>query len=234
MKKVCIKCKIEKDTDSDFLFIKKTQKYDNTCRQCNKEYQNNYRRNNKSELLADKKIYYQNNRASIRFKQKEYRQQNIDTYKMRDKKYYEENKDTIIFKKRAYKKKRREVDPIFSLRSSISRAIALMISSQARTKHRKSCLKFLGYSVLELKNHLEKQFEPWMTWSNRGAYSVDKWDDNDQSTWTWQLDHIIPQSDLPYVSMEDDNFKKCWALTNLRPLNAKQNHLDGVSRIRHK
>ena len=28
--------------------------------------------------------------------------------------------------------------------------------------------------------------------------------------------------------MEDDNFKKCWALENLRPLSAKQNIVDGV------
>jgi hypothetical protein len=33
--------------------------------------------------------------------------------------------------------------------------------------------------------------------------------------------------------MEDDNFKKCWALSNLRPLDAKQNLMDGVNRIRH-
>ena len=50
----------------------------------------------------------------------------------------------------------------------------------------------------------------------------------------WHIDHIIPQSLLPYSSMEDDNFKKCWALSNLRPLSAKQNLLDGANRIRHK
>ena len=45
---------------------------------------------------------------------------------------------------------------------------------------------------------------------------------------------LIPQSDLPYTSMEDTNFKKCWALENLRPYPAKQNYLDGVYRVRHK
>ena len=28
-----------------------------------------------------------------------------------------------------------------------------------------------------------------------------------------------------YVSMKDDEFKKCWALDNLRPLSAKENLL---------
>ncbi len=85
----------------------------------------------------------------------------------------------------------------------------------------------------ELKRHLEIQFESWMTWQNRGTYNSQIWDDNNPKTWTWQLDHIIPQSDLPYTSMSDDNFKKCWALENLRPLSSKQNLLDGLTKIRH-
>ena len=33
--------------------------------------------------------------------------------------------------------------------------------------------------------------------------------------------------------MSDDNFKKCWALENLRPLAAKLNIKEGAQRIRH-
>ena len=69
-----------------------------------------------------------------------------------------------------------------------------------------------------------------MTWENHGVYNLNTWDDNDQSTWKWNIDHIIPQSKLPYTSMEDDNFKKCWALENLRPYSAKQNIIDGNKR----
>ena len=72
-----------------------------------------------------------------------------------------------------------------------------------------------------------------MNWNNRGIYKVNTWQDNDVSTWKWNIDHIIPQSCLPYTSMEDDNFKKCWALENLRPYSAKLNVLDGVLRARH-
>lgn len=81
---------------------------------------------------------------------------------------------------------------------------------------------------------MEKLFVPWMSWSNYGKYNSKTWDDNDQSTWTWQIDHIIPQSCLPYTSMENDNFKRCWALENLRPYSSKQNFIDGVTKIRHK
>jgi hypothetical protein len=60
-----------------------------------------------------------------------------------------------------------------------------------------------------------------MTWENRGIYKANEWDDNNKSTWKWQLDHIIPQSDLPYTSMDDENFKKCWSLDNLRALSSE-------------
>ena len=90
-----------------------------------------------------------------------------------------------------------------------------------------SILKFLQYTIEELKMHLESLFEPWMNWNNYGVYRKCSWNDNDLLTWTWQLDHIIPQSALPYTSMEDDNFKKCWALENLRPLSSKENLLKG-------
>lgn len=73
-----------------------------------------------------------------------------------------------------------------------------------------------------------------MNWENYGKYRSNVWNDNDQSTWTWNIDHIIPQSDLPYASMEDNNFQVCWALKNLRPYSSKQNVLDGVTRNRHR
>jgi hypothetical protein len=70
-----------------------------------------------------------------------------------------------------------------------------------------------------------------MSW---GKYNYKNWNDNDPTTWTWQLDHIVPQASLPYTSMKEENFRKCWELTNLRPYSAKQNLLDGSNRIRHK
>lgn len=72
-----------------------------------------------------------------------------------------------------------------------------------------------------------------MTWNNYGVHK-NFWNDNDSTTWTWNIDHIIPQADLLYTSMEDENFQKCWALNNLRPLSAKINSIDGATRKRHK
>lgn len=71
----------------------------------------------------------------------------------------------------------------------------------------------------KLKAHLESLFEPWMNWENYGNPK--------NSDRTWHIDHIIPQSKLLFISLEDENFKKCWALENLRPLCAKENQRKG-------
>lgn len=94
-------------------------------------------------------------------------------------------------------------------------------------------ISYLPYTAENLKTHIESQFEPWMTWYNWGKYVCSTWNDNDPSTWKWQIDHIVPKSDFNYTAIIDKEFQDCWSLSNLRPLSAKQNLLDGVSRVRH-
>lgn len=43
-----------------------------------------------------------------------------------------------------------------------------------------------------------------MNWDNYGSY--------------WHIDHIKPISLFKYETAEDPEFKKCWALDNLQPL----------------
>lgn len=97
-------------------------------------------------------------------------------------------------------------DPCFKLRKLVSRAVNIVMGSK---KNSKSVFNYLSYSKEEMKIHLESQFSHDMTWENYGKF--------------WHIDHIYPQSLLLYVSMEEENFKKCWALSNLRPLEATLN-----------
>jgi hypothetical protein len=127
----------------------------------------------------------------------------------------------------------RQTNPNFVIRKSLSYFIWKSLAKSNSSKQDQSCLQFLPYTIEELRLHLESQFEPWMNWDNHGSYRKHSWNDNDSSTWSWQIDHIIPQSSLPYTTMLEDNFHKSWALSNLRPLSAKQNLLDGTSQIRH-
>lgn len=139
-----------------------------------------------------------------------------------NKKSYIKNKHKHVESKRNYERSRIKTDIIYKMRKHFSCSIFNALRKNGGNKNRGSILTKLPYTIKELKKHIESLFEPWMNWRNWGAYS-NKWDDNDQSTWTWNIDHIIPQCKLPYTSMDDDNFKKCWALSNLRPLSSKQN-----------
>jgi hypothetical protein len=219
----------------------------------------NYREKNKDILKKQRKIRYENNKDVAAEYQKEYikdekvkekRAKNAKIYRENNKEhldacaeiYREENKDKILKNKSKYRKERMENDPFFRFRTYISSAVNWCLQSAGGTKNGHSITEYLNVDAIY--DHIEKLFSHpdnltsdnmvWMTWENRGYYSKKSWNDNDPTTWKWQLDHIIPQSELPCKNMDDNNFKKCWALSNLRPLSAKQNLLDGVNRTRHK
>lgn len=160
--------------------------------------------------------------------QKQYRKNNKD----RRKKWEANNQDKLRGIKNKYKRKRRINDVGFRLRGNISRSILQALKINNSSKQDKSILDNLPYNMNELKQHIELLFEPWMNWNNYGIYDPKKWDDNDSKTWTWHIDHIVPQSKLIYTSMKDETFRKCWSLDNLRPLSAKQNVKDGNRSVR--
>lgn len=165
---------------------------------------------------------------------KKYRLNNNGKVSNYNKKYRIENKDFVRSVQNNYHLNRKKTDPSFKLRYNVSGCIRNMIIRNGGSKGGKSTTKYLDFTFEQLKNHLDSLLESWMNWDNYGMYNPKTWDDNDSSTWTWNIDHIIPQSDLPYNSMDHPNFKKAWSLSNLRPLSAKQNCIEGASRIRHK
>lgn len=70
----------------------------------------------------------------------------------------------------------------------------------------------LGYSAAELKEHLEKRFQPGMNWLNYGK---------------WHVDHIKPCA--LFDQSNPSQFAECWALSNLQPLWALANCKKGAS-----
>ena len=68
--------------------------------------------------------------------------------------------------------------------------------------------KLLGYSLEQLRKHLEKQFIGKMSWENMAD---------------WHVDHIIPLSSFSIKEAGDKEFLAAWSLGNLRPLFAKNN-----------
>ena len=72
--------------------------------------------------------------------------------------------------------------------------------------------ELLGYYGIDLIAHLESLFIDGMSWDNMGE---------------WHIDHVRPKS---WYTLTDANgnvieeeVRKCWALSNLQPLWAKDN-----------
>lgn len=206
------------------------QKYQKKIKQRKIEYY----KNNKEKIINKNKNYYLRNKYKKSIYSKKYYQKNKCKILQKIKDYYRNNKSKINALANMYLKRKRQLNIGFRLRCAVSANINFYLKNNNSSKKNISCLKYLNYSIDVLKLHLQNQFEPWMNWNNYGKYNSRLWNDNDVSTWTWQIDHIVPQSKLPYTKMTDNNFKKCWSLNNLRPLSSKQNFIDGVKRIRHK
>ena len=69
-------------------------------------------------------------------------------------------------------------------------------------------MQLTGCTIKELMIHIEKQFEPGMTWDNHGLY-------------TWHIDHKHACARFDLTDPEQQ--KKCFHYTNLQPLWAKDN-----------
>ena len=195
-----------------------------------KEYQKKYRLAHKKQRQEYDQTRYVEAKTYFKDKNANYYLEHKEDISIDRSIYYLNNKEVIKDYRRLYIKDKRTNDVSFNLRSQVSKNINRILKSQGSSKNGSSVLQYLPYSMQELKNHLESQFESWMNWNNWGRYDLETWNDNDSSTWTWNIDHIVPQSKLLYTNMIDDNFKKCWSLSNLRPLSSKQNLIDGDRR----
>lgn len=220
--KICNICRVEKDINYFQLGINKRNGIEisyryNKCKDCDKD------RINKKNAKSRAKRRVQNRKYQIEYNKRPGRKEAQAEY---DRQYYTLNKDKIVKRATDHTRKKRATDPIFRMKEIISNSIGQALKKRGSKKNGNSTFKFLPYSLEELRQHLEAQFEPWMTWDNHGVYRLDIWDDNNSSTWTWQVDHIIPHSMFNYTSMKDESFQKCWALENLRPYSAKQNIID--------
>jgi hypothetical protein len=200
--KECSKCKQIKRVD-EFSKSKRIKSgYRSSCKKC--------------EIEQQRKLYQTNeeSRKKARERYKRWAENNPDKLKTsltKSDRLRSKTEHRRKYKKEYQRKRRQSLE--FRLRCNISRQIVFMLKAKSGSKRGQSILEVLSYSIDDLRGHLESQFDENMSWENYGSY--------------WHIDHIYPHSLLPYSSMDDENFKKCWALENLRPLEAKANLMKG-------
>lgn len=104
----------------------------------------------------------------------------------------------VMAARRIYQKKRMEGRPDLVLTARMRAMLRACLKGKVKGVRGK-----LGYTTIELQEHLERQFCKGMSWDNIGK---------------WEIDHILPVSQFKITSHDDPDFWMCWALTNLRPM----------------
>ena len=172
-----------------------------------KHKKDGHRRDCKICHRASSRQDYDDNSTQRLEQKKQYYQGNRESVLEYKQQYYQSNKEKIMSRHRVYMRKKRR-DPAFRFMRNCSLGIYKALKREGSSKNGESILQYLPYTKEELEQHLVSQFTGGMTLDNYGK---------------WHIDHIYPQSKLPYDSMDHPNFQKCWALENLQPLWAKDN-----------
>jgi hypothetical protein len=90
-----------------------------------------------------------------------------------------------------------------SMRGGVYRSIARGLKAGYKWE------TLVGYTIDQLRSHLEKLLQPGMSWENYGT--------------AWHVDHKIPLAVFNFERPNDIDFKLCWSLKNLQPMDATEN-----------
>ena len=173
-----------------------------------KERDKEYRYLNREYIKVYNKEYSLKNKERINKKNKEWRSKN----KERAKEYRLKNREYLAKMEREWRIKNREhmrkyyrvrlSDPMVRLQHNMRSAMSGALSGKTKSH---STMNIIGCSVEELFQHLEN-CESWESWMTRENYGKNGWD----------VDHIIA------ITKWDANcplqFILCWDRSNLQPM----------------
>lgn len=168
------------------------------------------RRDLGGKKISDKK-YYLINKDKISEYYKEWSKNNRNELREYHSEWREKNRDILNLKSSEYERNRRRDDPKYRLCARTRTAVYTCLKERNINKN-KATFDLLGYSLDDLIVHLESKFVDGMTWENYGE---------------WHVDHIIPMSSFNFNSINDNEFKICWSISNLQPLWSKDNLIKG-------
>lgn len=159
-----------------------------------------YLKNRSRILLKHKSVDYKLKRKINRSKPN-----NKETTKEYNKMYREKNKEVIKVKRNFYLRQKYKKDYLFKLKVCLHKQFHKAVECNGLNVN-VILSKKLSYSTKELKQHIESQFKPGMSWSNYGVNG-------------WHIDHKMPKSFASNESELIDLFR----LDNLQPMWSKDN-----------
>lgn len=111
-----------------------------------------------------------------------------------------------------------QLDPAFSINERMRRQIKKAATNDHVSELIRGALKrngksnkvefLLGYTIADLRTHIERQFTKKMTWDKFMNGEI-------------HIDHVLPKASFDLSDPEE--WKTCWSLPNLRPMFAKDN-----------
>lgn len=207
-KKLCSRCGNKKPLTDFYKHKGHSFGVSAVCKSCKRIRQKMYGAEHREEKKNYDKIY----RTKCKEKIQAYHDNRKDKRKAYNKIYNAEHKEERKIysaknkeKTNGIQRKRLKEDPMFRLKRYTSAAIWASLQTGKNSRRWES---LVGYSINDLKKHIEKQFVDGMTWNNYGE---------------WHIDHKIPISVFNFTKPEHEDFKKCWDLNNLQPMWAIKN-----------
>jgi len=197
MKKICSKCGKEKDVNCFYKNKTRADSLDYWCKECHREYDKEWRKENEEKYKKYQRGY-----------KRKWQKDNPEYHREYHKEYIQ--KPEVKEHQREYEKNRRANNPKFRLNNNISVAIRKSLRGNKAGKHWED---LVGYTLEQLRQRLEINFDKNMNWNNHGSY--------------WSVDHWKPISLFNYTTPEEQTFKDCWSLCNLRPMEKIANIIKG-------
>lgn len=228
--KICGRCKAEKPIVEFHKRNLTRCGYKSICKICDYEIARERYKEKREQILLKHKEWKDNNIEHRKEYNKQWKAENVDRVREQGKilylknipkkkkqshEGYLKNKEAVLEKNKQWKLDNPERAKEMRIRAGKKERSTLKgrlnNAMSSNIWHALKGLKagrrweaLVGYTVEDLKNHLEKHFLKGMSWDNYGT--------------DWEIDHKIPKVAFNYEHPEDIDFRKAWGLKNLQPL----------------
>ena len=210
--KRCSKCKQHKPLSEFYPNKHMRDGYSNQCRKCMNEGSKRYRDSHKEYYKEYGRKWYEAHKEEVSAAGRAWYLAHRDDALERSRIRRQEKREEMLPYFREYYKKKWKSDPQHRLSRLASHAIRQSLHENKSGRHWE---ELVGYTLADLTQYLESQFLPGMTWQNMRHDG-------------WTIDHIKPIKAHSFFSPDDPEFKECFALSNLRPMWAKDNYSKGA------
>ncbi len=200
------------------------------CRPCHAAKMREWSSKNKEKKLATDRAFRIANFEELRKKSRERAKKNRTRNRLRSKRWYEANKERSALNAKistarrrasdpekfkaaiaARVKRRRLINPRRYFYEKMSRLVSKTLKRHRTSKQGKSWPGLVGYTIDELEARLLETMPDGYCWA-------------DYLSGALEIDHIVPASAHNFASPLDIDFRRCWALSNLRLLTKEANY----------